>query len=430
VQDYFLDNIQWRINMELGEDKSFDKYREVVEFLVHQGENIKSIAKRFNIHESKAQRWVSKVKSDKSVSEEIDTNVANVALAKAKQKLQDKNRISTKVFRESTRVENAVAEYSRELVEIFNSKSLSKLTKKHKVSKKNKSVAVIQLSDLHFNELVDVKGNKFDFNIAGQRLKMYADKVKQHLKTYNIKNVLIAMTGDLMNSDRRLDELLAMATNRSNATFLGVDLLQQFILDINKEYNISIAYVSGNESRIPKDVGWTSIVASDNYDTTIFNTLEFLFRGSKGITFVHGDPVEVVVEVAGMNVLLLHGNGSIKAKIEDSVQQIVGRYSQKGIAVDYVIFGHKHSTCVGDNYGRSSSLVGANAYSEGALNCSSRASQNLYIFHEDKNRDAIKVDLQYVGDYEGYEVKELEDVYNSKSVSKISKDSVVFKVVI
>ena len=61
-----------------------------------------------------------------------------------------------------------------------------------------------------------------------------------------------------------------MATNRAKATFLGTHLLKHFILDINQVANVSVACVTGNESRVNEELGWVDIVASDNYDFTIF----------------------------------------------------------------------------------------------------------------------------------------------------------------
>lgn len=183
-----------------------------------------------------------------------------------------------------------------------------------------------------------------------------------------------------MNSDRRLDELLNMATNRSKATFLAVDILQQMILDLNKDFNVTVACVSGNEGRVGKDIGWSDVLATDNYDWTIFNVLRYLFKNSN-IQFIDGDPLELVINVAGQNLLLMHGNGSIKrSQVESSVNQIMGRYALRGTKIDYVIFGHIHSARVSDNFGRSASMVGANDYSEKALNLNGRASQNCYIF--------------------------------------------------
>ena len=358
--------------------------------------------------------------------DDADILRANVKLAKQKQSIQDVNRIERKSFREYARIENAISEYNNKLQEIFDNYKLSKLTKSHK--QKSKACGVIQFSDIHFNELVDLEHNKYDFKVASKRCKYFVKKAITYFKSQNISNILIAQTGDLLNSDRRLDELLNMATNRAKATFLAVDIFQQVILELNKHFNVSVAAVTGNESRVKQEWGWSKMLASDNYDFTIFKTLEYIFKDSK-VIFINGDPTELVVEVAGQNLLLLHGNGSIKKGIDTSITQIMGRYRSRGINVQYVIFGHVHSARVGDNFSRSSSMVGANDYSEKALNLAGRASQNCYIFYENGNRDGIKIDLQNYDD-DMYDIDSSLESYNAKSLGKVNQGTTIFKVIV
>ena len=350
----------------------------------------------------------------------------NVRLSKQKQKAQDKNRILNKSFREHARIENAVEEYSKELIKLFENNDLHKTLNEFKVN--NKAVGVLQLSDVHFNELVDLENNKYDFEVASSRIRYFVNRAKMYFKTANITNVVLAMTGDMMNSDRRLDELLNQATNRAKATFLGVDILQQAIIDLNQDFNVTVASIIGNEGRANKEMGWSDIVATDNYDYTIFQCLRYLFR-DKSVKFIHGDPSELVINVAGQNLLMLHGHGSVRGKLDTAVNQIAGRYSLKGIKIDYVIFGHVHSARVGDNFGRSSSLVGSNDYSEKALNLNGRASQNCYIFHSNGNRDGIKVDLQHT-DGKGYDIDKALEAYNAKSSEKRVQKKTIFEVVV
>ena len=374
------------------------------------------------------QRWECGICGHKSVFviENLELIQENVRLAKQKQSAQDINRIERKSFREYARVENAVAEYNKQLVKIFDKYKLSTYVKKH--SEDTSCVGVIQFSDVHFNELVSLPHNKYDFKVASARCKLFVDKATKYFKAFGITNVLMVQSGDLLNSDRRLDELLNMATNRTKATFLAVDILQQVIIHLNSNFNVSVAMVTGNECRVKKDWSWADSLASDNYDYTIFQTLRYLFKDTP-INFIDGDPTEVVVEVAGQNLLVLHGNGSIKkTAVESSVNQIVGRYKMRGTTIDYVIFGHIHSARVGDNYARSSSMVGANDYSEKALNLSGRASQNCYIFYDNGNRDGIKIDLQ--NHTEGYNIEESLESYNAKSHDKIQRGTTIFKVVV
>ena len=358
--------------------------------------------------------------------EDLELLKENVKYRKQKQKAQDVTRIERKGFREHARIENAVEEYSKELKKLFEKNRLHKLTKSHKISKR--AVGVIQFSDVHFNELVELQNNKYDFKVASQRCQYFVEKASAYFKINGVSQVVVALTGDLMNSDRRLDELLNQASNRAKATFLAVDIMQQVILDLNKRFNVSVANVVGNEGRANKELGWSNSVATDNYDYTIFNCLKYLFKESK-VHFIDGDPSEIVINVAGQNLLMLHGHGAISAGVEKSINQICGRYSMKGIRIDYVIFGHVHSARIGDCFGRSSSMVGANDYSEKALNLGGRASQNAYVFYDNGNRDGIKIDLQNVG-CKGYNIDKTLEAYNAKSAKKSKKTETIFKVVV
>ena len=357
---------------------------------------------------------------------ELEVVRENVRYKKQQQKAQDINRVERKAFREFARIENAVVEYSKELKQLFENYKLHTETKKHRGG--SKAVGVIQFSDVHFNELVDIQGNKYDFEVASKRCQYFVSQAKKYFKMAKIKSIVVAFTGDLLNSDRRLDELLNQATNRARATFLSVDIMQQVLMDLNQDFNVSVASVVGNEGRANKELGWSDAVATDNYDYTIYNCLRYLFKDSN-ITFIDGDPSELVVNVAGQNLLMLHGHGGLRGGIEKAINQIMGRYSIKGINIDYAIFGHVHSARVGDNYGRSSSMVGANDYSEKALNLTGRASQNCYVFYENGNRDGIKIDLQNT-DCEGYKIDKELEAYNAKSAHKTNKHETIIKIVV
>jgi len=353
----------------------------------------------------------------------------NIKLAKRTQRFQDSNRIERKAFREYARIDNAVAEYNKELIKVLDRYNLAQFTLKHK-NYQNEAAGIFHLTDPHFNELVNLAINKYDFSIASKRCKLFVEEAREYFKLKNVKNVLFAMTGDLLNSDRRLDELLAQATNRSKATFLAVRLIELMILDLNKDFNLTVANITGNESRITKDIAWNDIIATDNYDFTIFNILNYLFKGSKGITFFNdGDPMEQVVKVGNKNILLIHGH-QIKGQVEHAVQGIKGKYAARGIKIDFIIFGHLHSTRIGDVYARGSSVVGANEYSERGLQLTSRASQNIHIVYSSNRIDSIKIDLQHTEHIEGYDIETEIEAYNAKSADRIRKKRTIFEVVI
>lgn len=317
-------------------------------------------------------------------------------LSKTTQRQRDLLRVERKHTRESNRVTTMLEELTTALSDALDRHDLSKLSVKHTAG--GDKVGVIQLSDLHFGErIVEIHDNVFDLSVIAARLKKFVHTAKTHFKAHNIKSVLLAMTGDLINSDRRLDEITSNAGNRASVIFTAVDIIQQIILDLNRDFNVTVASICGNESRIGKDVGWVNFIASDSFDAIVHNILSRLFTGSSGVHFIEmDDPLECVVNVNGANFLLIHGHNGLAntARAEMEVAKLKAKYATRGVMIDYVIFGHIHSAYISDIFARSSGLPGANAYSDKALNLTSRSSQNLYIVDSDKSVHGVKVDLQ------------------------------------
>lgn len=345
----------------------------------------------------------------------------NVKMANQLQRTQDLNRVKNKAYRDQARVLNAVNAYQEELISRLNDNNLSHLTVQHNING-DKPVGIIQLSDLHLGEVIELETNQFNFDIASKRLRKLVNRAKTVFKSEGIEKVLIAFTGDISTSDRRVSELLSNATNRSNSTFVAVDILQQFILDLNQDFNITVASITGNESRIADDIDWSDPIALDNYDATIHNMLAKIFEGSKGVKFFPIlNPLESVVEVNGKHILLIHGHNNIASNgnIEPGVNKLITRYALGGVTLDYVLLGHVHLSNISDFYARSAGLPGGSAYSERGLNLISKAAQNIFIVRHDAI-DGHKVDLQNVDGIQPYTFNEHLAEPTSTSTSGIS----------
>ena len=185
-------------------------------------------------------------------------------LAKARQAQADTNRIERKAFREHARIENAVAAYTRELCARLDEQQFTRGIQLTPIPEGGDSVLIVQLSDLHFNEQVDLPSNQYNFTIAAQRLRKLAQRVKQLGASYGARKVVVACLGDFLNSDRRLDELQSNATNRSCAAMLAVEILKTFLLDLRDQFQIEVYGITGNESRVTKELGWSDPLATDN----------------------------------------------------------------------------------------------------------------------------------------------------------------------
>jgi len=369
--------------------------------------------------------------NEEEESEFNDIVSQNIQLAKSKQKFQDFNRIERKSFREHTRVENAVIEYSKSIREAIKENPINFNWKFPNTGYADGSVGIVHLSDLHFNELVDIIGNKYDFKVASQRLKQFSRKIISAFQNRNIKDVYVIFTGDLLNSDRRVDELLSMSTNRANATFIAVKILSQFIIDIAMHYHVKVLSVTGNESRIREDYTQLDSMATDNFDFMIYEMLKlFLEGGHPRIEFISGNTFEYVLSINGTNILVVHGHRLGKMTHGD-LSKAIAKWVKKGIFIHTVMCGHLHETNITDTLLRTGSLVGNNAYADVGLNLHSRASQNYYIIDANGNLDATKVDLQAIGDENDmYTITDDLDAYNAKSVDKLKSSHNVLTIVV
>lgn len=368
---------------------------------------------------------------------DAELTAENVELDKKRQLMQDKNRIKNKTVREHYRLENALREYAKALINIYREHGLSlKKYNIESISKKNKEggVGVIHCTDWHGNELINEAFNTFDFVVLSQRAKAYVQESIDRFKREKVRKVLFAVTGDMLNSDRRLDEKIHMSTNRAKATILMQHIMFQAIMHIRKELKVEISIVSvlGNEARIDQEMTFSDDALSNNFDFVIMAGVWNMIKASgiKGIKLISLHKVEEVVCVDGLNFLFMHNFGK-QLDNQKNILQTIGRYARDhDIRIDYMIGGHIHDPYITSLSARGGSIAGGNSFSTKALNYASRASQNNFVVKNGVVSPNV-VDVQSMnGEEEGYHIiKELE-AYNAKSVSKLNKGKVAMQVVI
>lgn len=371
-----------------------------------------------------------------AVEPDLEMLTETVRLAKKNQALMDRNRIQNKSFREHARIENAVEKYSEAIVAELETHgvALSRCPRRTGALDPEAAALVIHLSDNHWNELVNLPTNRFDFEVGAKRLALLAQKAKLLGKAYGVERCIVFFGGDLLNSDRRLDELLAMSTNRARATILAVHLYKQFLMDLRADFFVDVFGVTGNESRAKENLGWVDVVATDSYDFTIYAMLQAVFDAAddKGMRFHDFQANDVVFRVHNETFLGIHGH-QINCGDQKKVQAMIGKYAAKGINITHILAGHIHSALVSDYVSRNSSLVGSNAYSEEALGFVSKSSQNIHLVTP-QGLDGIKCDLQNVDGVEGYDIIDKLASYNARSADKaheaLSDTQVLIKVVI
>lgn len=371
-------------------------------------QDIDELASLHSTSASTVRRVLRKARELLEVQADSELVDENIKLGATRQRLQDTNRIERKSWREHIRIQNAIQGYSDVLWATLLDHKFVRADDRPvpAPAQATDPVGVIQFSDTHINEIIrGLTGNTFDIDIAARRIRKHVTKSLALFDAQGVKHVVIAFTGDILNSDRRLDEVLNAAAPRANAVLLAVDIFQQAIQDVAREHRVTVASITGNESRLGEHIHWDDFLALDSFDITIHNILKRLFQDYPGVTFSPvTNPLEQVVNINGFNLLLVHGHGhkGLARNPEAEVSHIKSRYASHGVVIDYVICGHIHSAYVSDMFSRSSGLPGSNAYSDRALNLNGKASQNAYVIWADKSIDAYKIDLQTVTNDEPY----------------------------
>lgn len=358
--------------------------------------------------------------------EDDDLIVQNVRLAKQKQHQQDSNRIERKAFREYARVENAVTEYAKAIKE-----ELKKHAGKFKCDIEDLKVigggvGVMHFTDMHANELIDLEHNQYNFGILAQRTKKYVDECLKYFVFKGVEKVLVAFGGDLLNSDRRLDELLNQATNRSKASVLMAYILSQVLTEVSKYYHTDVVSVLGNESRVNKEMSFSNEAISDNYDFTIISMVKMLCDNLR-VNFISIDQMECIVQLGEQKWLIAH-DVSRYTDTQTKTQSAIGRKALQGNSIDFVIGGHVHAFRGTDYSCRSGSFAGSNTYNEHSLNLAGRASGVCYVV-QGKSRSIQYIDLQYCNN-RGYDIIKAMEAYNIKSKGKCTQNTKILEIVI
>lgn len=413
--------------VELWKSEKFDNKTDLANHIIRQYGD-------FGRSDDSIRRSVSKIIQESEPDQELVSE--NVRLAKDKQRLQDVQRIERKAFREQSRIENAVSAFGKELTSL-NRSYASKLIDRINISPLHihnnsdlSGVGIIQLTDIHANELIDLPHNKYNWTVLSKRMKKQINESLDYFRFKKVRKVLIAFTGDLLNSDRRLDELLNQTTNRAKAAYLLSHILIQAILEVRNEgYEVDVLSVLGNESRVNKEMTFSDEAFSDNYDFTIMAQVRQVLEFAKieGLKFHSIDKMEMVVQIEEQNWLFFHDIAQSTSK-QDKTQSVIGRYALRGMPIDFAIGGHIHSHRGTDISCRSGSMAGSNSYNEHALGLIGRASGVCYVV-KGKERNYQYIDLQYA-DNDGYEIISQLEAYNIKSDMKTRQQNVILSVVI
>ncbi len=356
------------------------------------------------------------------------------------QKCRDTSRLLRKDVREFDRLPNALEVMNEELVKIMRSyKPVFQLGDTNKkgwfkdFASTLDKVGGIHIGDWHLNEIIQIIGlNSFDMETASKMVRKLIDYAKFKFLSIGINKVAVLATGDFLNSDRRYDEKIHMATNRTKATFIAFEIMRAMLIDLASRFDqVLFVGVTGNESRVDEELGWSELMMTDNYDYSIYGMLAYHFENHPKIHVPRQESyVEYPLNIAGNEILLTHGHQRVLSggDVERGAINMVGKWTVRGRMIDHILFGHKHYSRAGDHFTRVASLPGANAYSDTALQLITKSAQMLHTFYSNKDIFTERVDLNNLDGIRPYPYNKDLEAYHAKSLLKTRPGTTIFQV--
>lgn len=264
---------------------------------------------------------------------------------------------------------------------------------------KKKHVQAILLSDLHCGEVVEpeaVNGlNDFNFDVLKRRMDSMLKSMVSFARTraYPIEELHIWLLGD--NLSGNIHEELAQ-TNEfpvAEQCWRVADLLAGWIEQLVPYYpKIVVTGVAGNHPRTQKP--HASKQVHDNFDWLAYKIIETRLANYKSVSCDFPRSGFIVVKIAGVNVLLFHGDGIRSTMpgvpfggVMRRWNELNKQYATQGVHLDAGAFGHFHQPNViqGQLFGNGS-VIGTNEFGLKNFGGGDKPTQLLLTFHEDKGR--------------------------------------------
>lgn len=249
--------------------------------------------------------------------------------------------------------------------------------------KKGKHVArpVLLLSDLHFDEVVDLDVmdgfNAYNRSIADDRLDRVVNGAVRYLRTYvsgvEYDGITLMLGGDIVTgtiheelaetNEYPLPETVAYWTTRLASAI-------EYLAD---EFGrVHVPCVDGNHDRSGRRPKYKRR-AMDSWAWTMYSMLAYIFRGDDRVDITVSESSELLVPVYDTRLLLVHGDGAkggggiggIWPPISRYVHKKQSQYQSQGRPFDVAVMGHWHQLVQGSNFYVNGSLKGYDEYARG-----------------------------------------------------------------
>lgn len=368
------DEVADLINSETDRDYSSSKYRKDYQIITNHQE---VILKKYN-------------KTDLKIEE---MKALKNELYKEKQKLRDERNSIRRDLRDQARVESMLDEFKAISKEVAQENPF--VLDEYQEIVNDGSKGVLLLSDWHYNHNVNNHYNKYNRDIAFERIDRLADKTIEYCKKYNVTELLVLQLGDLVSGLIQKTVRIEKNAKTSKEVVEVAEILANFIKKLAQHINIKYSGLEGNHSSFQSK--YQDRIDGESFHKFIRHHIETRVKYGDlkdrvellySESIIH--PTIGYLEYAGKKLFFSHGDNDSPRKVYKNAIGMVGK-------VDRIYLGHRHTRFEMNEYGTrilfNGSLCGVDGYAiKKRLGSNSQPSQTLEIFGDDRITVDISVD--------------------------------------
>ena len=337
-----------------------------------------------------------KNKSMSQMSNDIQNDIDEklIELKKERVKLNDLRTQVNKSLREQARYEDLLELLKVEIRNLSTEKPLANKINPIINDITHRNECILALSDLHYGIEIDNSWNKFNSDIAKDRMSHMVNNTIKYGKLHGCNICHVLITGDLVNNNIHLTSRLSNRENIAKQTIGVSELISEAVYKLSKEFRyVTLNICDGNHDRI-----YPNKSDNDYNDSFIHIIREFIKLRCININNLiiqdnkHGSEL-IELNVCGKKIIGLHGD---KIPAKATIPRLTTMFGK----IDYIIRGHVHNSSQ-DSFGDSklitvSSFSGMDEYAK-HLGLSSRPSQKILILSTENDDDCIyDIDLSRI----------------------------------
>ena len=323
--------------------------------------------------------------SDDEKLKEIEDK--RLELEKEKIRFQDQRREYKKYLRQDARFEHLKDTIKAEIRKISSNKELTEPYCKPMNSNRE---AVLILSDWHIGVTNDNHWNKFNLDIAKQRINKLLNKTIEYCELHNVNTIHIEILGDIINGYLHVGNRIENEEDVISQTMTAAEILCEFVTELSAHIStVKIYSATGNHGRCTSNL--KDSIEVENFERLITWYMKSRLNNNR-IEFIDNEIDDNIIVMRFLNetIYACHGHMDKPNSAISNLSRMLKEFPTEAH------FGHYHSYKEFDEYDMTTTvngtLSGVDEYAK-RIRKTGSPMQVLMIYNEEGRECTYKIKL-------------------------------------